>query len=182
MGWELQEPSELLKSSCEILYNSIKPADLPTAADGTWGINQDVVDKLNTLAYTKMKEKKFPLPPGKHPEGAWFKGMCLYSSTVAKKFLYLKKSFESARVVKMNTGGSDHYFVVIWQSKGKGVTGIVDITCKQFNDELTFVADGLDQAKGKVSGVKVDGLDLSEAYAKALSSTKPIYKKNKCLI
>jgi hypothetical protein len=182
MAWKLGEPAKIFQEFCKILYDSIKDDELPESAGGTWGIDQDVADKLNILAYTKMKELKFPLPPGDYPEGVWLKGMCIYSSTVAKRFLFHRKSYESARVVKMDADTSDHYFVVIWQSEGKGLTGIVDITCKQFSDQLTFIADGLDQAKGKVSGVKASNLDLSLAYTKALNSTKEIYKENKCLI
>lgn len=169
MGWKLESAPALITAACKVLYNEVMATDLPETSGAGWGINEDVWGELITLTRGTMKGLGYPLPA----EGDW-KGLCVYASVIAKKFLVHHHAWQDTTVVRLHGGKSDHYFVVVRNAKQ---VGICDITCGQFNAATHYLVSWLSDVKGTANKIDAGGNKLYDAYKKAADNPKEAAKK-----
>jgi|GEM_PF-5884253 len=158
MAWKVENPSAGMVEMAYALFNTTKSSDLPTPI-GTWGINDPVWNALIDLTYANCKALGIPTTNG------GLKGMCIWASVVAAKFYVHKYAYIDSRVIRVQAG-ADHYFVSV---RGKGQSGICDITCNQFAGPK-YIAGALSDVKGPAKKVLTGGQNLYDAYALGAAS------------
>jgi hypothetical protein len=153
MTWTAENPSTIMVSMAYDLYNKTKAGDLPQAGGGAWGIDQTVWSALIALTRTNCTALRIPQIDGS------LKGLCIWGSVVAAKFLVHRFAYASVRVVRINSAG-DHYFAVIKNQKN---VGICDITCNQFGGP-DWIAGWVKDVKGPAQKVIIGTENLYKGY------------------
>lgn len=160
MTWIAQNPSTLMVSMAYDLYNTTKAGDLPRMGSGALGIDQQVWSDLIALTRNRCTALNIPQNQGT------LKGLCIWGSVIAAKFLTHRFAFGSVRVVRIDAAG-DHYFVVYRSQQN---VGICDITCNQFG-AADWIVGWLKDVKGASQKIKIGNENLYKGYQVGAASS-----------